>query len=230
LIFFAYLGFDELGNLVEEMHDPARTLPRALGLAMAGATLIYVLVALAAVSAVGWRELARSPAPLAVVAARRLGPRADLAVSLMALAATANTVLLLLVAAARSVYGMAAAGVLPAVLSRVGRRHTPGLATLVVLGIAAAGLAIGTLSRLAALTDAAVLVSFGLVNLSLAWLAGRRRAGPGRAGRATDLAVSTLAVVMCAWLALHTGYGSLGVTAGLALVGLVVAGRRPAVR
>ena len=48
LIFFAYLGFDELGNLVEEMHDPARTLPRALGLAMAGATLIYVLVALAA--------------------------------------------------------------------------------------------------------------------------------------------------------------------------------------
>jgi APA family basic amino acid/polyamine antiporter len=230
LIFFAYLGFDELGNLVEEMHDPARTLPRALGLAMAGATLIYVLVALAAVSAVGWRELAHSPAPLAVVAARRLGPRADLAVSLMALAATANTVLLLLVAAARSVYGMAAAGVLPAVLSRVGRRHTPGLATLVVLGIAAAGLAIGTLSHLAALTDAAVLVSFGLVNLSLAWLAGRRRAGPGRARRITDLAVSTLAVVMCAWLALHTGYGSLGVTAGLVLVGLVVAGRRPAVR
>jgi APA family basic amino acid/polyamine antiporter len=230
LIFFAYLGFDELGNLVEEMRDPVRTLPRALGLAMLGATVIYVLVALAAVSAVGWRELAGSPAPLALVAARRLGPGADLAVSLMALAATANTVLLLLVAAARSIYGMAAAGVLPAVLGRVGRRDTPALATLVVLGIAAASLALGTLPRLAALTDATVLLSFGLVNLSLAWLAGRRRTGSGRARRAADLAVSLLAVVMCAWLAWHTGYGSLGLAAALALIGLVAAGRRAATR
>src|SRR4029453_7175665 len=48
LIFFSYLGFDELGNFAEEMRDPARNLPRALYLSMIGATVIYVLVALSA--------------------------------------------------------------------------------------------------------------------------------------------------------------------------------------
>jgi amino acid transporter len=87
-------------------------------------------VALSVTSAVGWQDLSTSTAPLALVAGRVLGPKADLAITVIALAA-----LLLLVAAARSVYGMAEGGVLPARLGAVGGRGIPVRATLLVTGI-----------------------------------------------------------------------------------------------
>jgi APA family basic amino acid/polyamine antiporter len=221
LIFFAYLGFDELGNFAEEMRHPERDLARALGVAMVVSTAIYVLVAISAVALVPWRELGASPAPLALVAGRVLGPRADLALSLVALAATANTVLLLLVSSSRSIYGMAAAGALPAVLGRVGRTATPWVASVVVFAVTGALLLAGSLAQVAAMTDAAVLASFGLVNASLAWLAWRGRVG-GRA--AIDRSVPLLATGLCVMLLLHVGTRSLAAAAGLALVGLVLAG------
>jgi APA family basic amino acid/polyamine antiporter len=227
LIFFAYLGFDEIGNFAEEMHDPARNLPRALIISMAGATAVYLLVAVSATAAVGWRALSESTAPLALVARQALGPAADTGLSLVALAATANTVLLLLVAAARSVYGMAAAGVLPRWLGVVDRRGVPTPATLVVTAITGALVLLGDLTRVAALTDAAVLMSFLLVNLSLPWVIGRGLAGPGATGRRLDFVLPVLALLMCGWLLVHTGWVSLTTAAALALVGLLVGRERP---
>jgi len=226
LIFFSYLGFDELGNFAEEMRDPARNLPRALYLSMIGATVIYVLVALSATAVVDWRELSASPAPLALVARHALGSTADLALSLVALAATANTVLLLLLAASRSVYGMADAGVLPARLAAVGPRSIPSLAALLVTGVAAVLVLPGDLTRAAALTDAAVLASFILVSLSLPrlTLAGATGARGGR--YVADLAVPGLAVLMCGGLLLHTGGVSIAAAVGLALLGLALTLRR----
>lgn len=226
LIFFSYLGFDELGNFAEEMRDPARNLPRALYLSMIGATLIYVLVALSATAVVDWRELSASSAPLALVARHALGSTADLGLSLVALAATANTVLLLLLAASRSVYGMADAGVLPARLAVVGPRSTPSLSALLVTGVAAVLVLPGDLTRAAALTDAAVLASFVLVSLSLPRLTFAGATG-ARGGRyVADLAVPGLAVLMCGGLLLHTGGASIAAAVGLALLGLALTLRR----
>ena len=228
LIFFAYLGFDELGNFAEEMHDPARNLPRALYLSMAGATAIYVLVALSATAVVDWRELGASPAPLALVARHTLGPGADLALSVVALAATANTVLLLLLAASRSVYGMADAGVLSARLAVVGARSVPSVAALLVTGIAALLVLPGDLTRAAALTNAAVLASFILVSLSLPRLSltGATSARGGR--RVADLVVPALAVLMCGGLLLHTGAASIAAAVVLALASFALTFRRGA--
>jgi APA family basic amino acid/polyamine antiporter len=227
LIFFAYLGFDELGNLAEEMRRPERDLPRALLASMLATTAIYLLVALSATAAVDWRDLSASPAPLALVARAALGPAAETMVALIALAATANTVLLLLVAASRSVYGIAAAGLLPRALAGVGPRATPVAATLLVTGVAGALVFAGDLAEVAALTDAAVLLSFALVNLSLARLAGRGATGGDRARRMVDIGVPSLALLLCGWLLLHTGWRSVGVAAALALLGLVVGPRFP---
>ena len=230
LIFFAYLGFDELGNLAEEMRDPERNLARALYLSMTGATAIYLLVAISCVAVVDWRELSGSAAPLALVARRAVGPGAELALSLVALAATANTVLLLLVSASRSVYGMAGAGVLPRRLAAVGRRAIPTAASLLVTGIAAALVLPGDLTRAAALTDGAVLASFMLVNLSLPRLATSGVTRTGRARRVADVAVPGLAFLLCGWLLIHTGGASMAVAAGLAVVGYAVARRTRATR
>jgi APA family basic amino acid/polyamine antiporter len=228
LIFFAYLGFDELGNFAEEMRHPERDLGRALAIAMVASTAIYVLVAISAVALVPWRELAASPAPLALVASRALGPRAGAALGVVALAATANTVLLLLVASSRSIYGMAAAGVLPPRLGQVGRTATPWAATLLVLVVTSALLLAGSLSQVAAMTDAAVLSSFVLVNLSLGWLGCRGRLAGGR--RALDVLLPSLAVALCIILLLHVGLPSLAAAGLLAAVGLAIASRRAATR
>jgi basic amino acid/polyamine antiporter, APA family len=221
LIFFAYLGFDELGNFAEEMRAPERDLPRALLLSLAITTVMYVLVALSAVAAVGWRELSASSAPLALVARRALGERADTALALMALAATANTVLLLVLAASRSMYGMASAGRLPRPLARIDRRAVPVTASWVALAATGLVVAAGDLVQAAAMTDAAVLGSFGLVNASLLWLE-RERPKPGGRRSTADLVIPAAALLMCAVLALHVGWlGAVGALA-LALVGLAL--------
>jgi APA family basic amino acid/polyamine antiporter len=218
LIFFAYLGFDEIGNFAEEMRRPERDLPRAVFWALAVSTAIYLLVGVAATAAVPWQALAGSTAPLALVARQGLGARAEVGLAVVALAATANTVLLLLVAGSRSVYGLAAAGMLPGGLARVGRRGTPVAATLLVAGVVAGLTLVGDLARAAALTDAAVLLSFLLVNLSLPRVALRGRAGGARV-RGADLVVPALALLLCGWLLLHTGPLGLATAAGLAGMG-----------
>src|SRR5262249_42242810 len=130
LLFFAYLGFDELGTFAEEMRHPERALPRALFASMTVTTAIYALVALSAVAVVDAARLAASDAPLALVAGRVLGSRADATLSVLALAATANTALLLLASAARSIYGMAAAGALPKAPAPGGPTAVPATSTV----------------------------------------------------------------------------------------------------
>jgi APA family basic amino acid/polyamine antiporter len=225
LIFFAYLGFDELGNLAEEMERPERDLPRALFVSMTVTTAIYVLVALSATAAVGWRDLSASNAPLALVARHALGARADDVLTLVALCATANTVLLLLLSASRSVYGMAAAGVLPGPLAVVtGRTAIPLAASTLVVGLTVPLVLLGDLAKVAAMTDGAVLASFLMVNLALVWLSARRTIARATA----DLLLPGAGALLCAWLLTHTGWAGLATTGALALVGALIArGTRP---
>jgi amino acid transporter len=122
---------------------------------------------------------------------------------------------------------MAAGGVLPRRLGDVGARGVPVRATLLVTGITGVLVLLGDLARVAALTDAAVLLSFMLVNLSLPWLARRDATGPDLARRALDLGVPSLALLMCGWLLIHTGWPSVTAAAALAVIGLAVGHRRP---
>jgi APA family basic amino acid/polyamine antiporter len=222
LIFFAYLGFDELGNLAEEMKAPERDLPRALYISLAVTTLIYLAVALSATAVVPPAVLGASPAPLALVAGHALGSGADFLIAVMALAATANTVLLLLVSGARSVYGMATAGALPRRLARLTATDVPREATVAVLIVALALIALGDLSRAAHLTDAMVLSSFICVNLALTWLALRRRDADATVKRLTDVVVSAAGALMCGWLLWHGGWVWIVAALGLGMIGIGV--------
>ena len=70
LAFFAFIGFEDMFNVAEEMRDPERTLPLGLILAMAAAALLYIAVAVTAVSVVPWAELAEAPGPITEVVGR----------------------------------------------------------------------------------------------------------------------------------------------------------------
>ena len=133
LVFFAFIGFDEVITLAEETRDPTRTVPRALLLALGLSATLYVAVAVAAVSVLGAAALAASPRPLADVMAHVLGSRGATVVAAIAIVTTTNTTLLALTAASRVLYGMARAGAMPRPLrggprapGHAGARHRGG--------------------------------------------------------------------------------------------------------
>ena len=168
LVFFAFIGFDEVITLAEETRDPTRTVPRALLLALAISTLLYIGVAVTAVSVVGAATLGSSERPLAAVVDAVLGGRGAEFVAIIALVATTNTALLCLTASSRLQYGMSQAGALPARLSVLGpRSRAPRVAiALAVLG-ATAFVLIGDLSVIASVTNLAIYLVFIAVNCAV---------------------------------------------------------------
>lgn len=171
LIFFAYLGFEDIVRLSEETKNPTRIIPKALILAIIISTVLYIATAIAAVSVVGWQALSQSGAPLALVAQTAFGEKAFWFLSITALCATFTTVLGLLIATSRMLYGMAEDDGLPRMFHKVHEKfQTPYLAVLVTALISIAFVLVGKIEIVASLTDFALFVTFILVNMSLLWL------------------------------------------------------------
>lgn len=165
LIFFAYIGFEELANLSEETKDPRRTVPKALLIAVAITTVVYILISVAVIGLVGWRELAGSTAPLALVASSLFGPGAFLFMSVLALFTTASTVLVGLIVSSRVLYGMARDGALPKVLAKVdSKRCTPWVAIITSMLLAMSFVLIGQIGIVASVTDMGTFYMFAFVN------------------------------------------------------------------
>ena len=175
---FAFIGFEHLVNVAEEMKEPSRTLPRALFLTLGLTALIYGVVVWIAVTAVPPEELARSSAPLALVFERLTGlPLVTM--SAIAVVATLNGVIVHMIMIARVIYGLADQGSLPKVLTRLNSvTHTPLLATAIGVGaILVLALAV-PLAGLAGLTARFTLVIFAVVNLALIRIKSRNEAPP----------------------------------------------------
>ena len=168
LLFFAFLGFEQMANMAEEAKDPTRNLPRAIILSVSIITVVYMLVAISSVSAGDWRELGESDAPLDLVVERATGAELSSVLSVIALFATANTVLFGLMAASRQVFGMARAGALPFALARLAKgRNTPVYAIVGVSVVSGLFSLAGDIGEVAQMSNAAVLIAFILVNASL---------------------------------------------------------------
>ncbi len=168
LMFFAFLGFEQMANMAEEVKEPTKSLPRSIIMAVAIVTFVYMLVAITSVSAVDWRDLAASDAPLGLVVEKATGAELSNVLSVIALFATANTVLFGLMAASRQVFGMARAAALPEVLARVSKgRGTPTIAIITVVVGSALFSLFGDIGDVAQMSNAAVLIAFMLVNASL---------------------------------------------------------------
>jgi basic amino acid/polyamine antiporter, APA family len=168
LVFFAFIGFDEIVTLSEETNDAARVVPRALLLALGISTLLYIAVGVVAVSAVGANALAASDRPLALVMESAVGSSAGSLIAVLAIAATMNTSLLALTAASRLIYAMARGGALPGPLSRVGPRgRAPWVAALAGFAVAAPFALSGSIGLVVEVTNFAVYAIFIGVNLAV---------------------------------------------------------------
>jgi len=180
LVFFSFLGFENIANLAEEAKHPQRDLPRAIFASLAIASALYVGVAVAAVALLPPEQLGATQAPLAD-AARAHSARLAGVLGGIALFATANTALVSLLVASRVVFGIARDGKLPRALAAVQRRRkTPWAATLAVSATALALLPIGGVEIVASVSSFASLLAFAAVNASLIAL---RRSEPERRRR-----------------------------------------------
>jgi APA family basic amino acid/polyamine antiporter len=167
LIFFAFIGFENIVNVAEETKNPKKILPRAIIFSIAITALIYVLVSLSVVRILNWQELGASVAPLADVGGKVLGGTGRFVLSIIALFATTNTVLILLIAGSRIIYGMSTHNAFPSLLKRIHyKRKTPWIAIISIMAASIIFVLIENISTVANITVFAIVITFATVNLS----------------------------------------------------------------
>jgi APA family basic amino acid/polyamine antiporter len=189
LLFFAFAGYARVATLGEEVVDPARTIPRAVPLALGIVLAVYAVVAVAALLAVGPAALAAAAAPLAeAVAAGRLA-ELEPVVRVGAAVASLGVLLSLQAGLSRTGFAMAANHDLPGALAAVHpRSKVPHRAELAVAALVAVALLTVDLRGAIGFSSTLVLVYYGVANAA-AWTLGpaggrwsRRRAGAGLVG------------------------------------------------
>jgi APA family basic amino acid/polyamine antiporter len=183
LTFFSFIGFEDMLNIAEEVKEPRRTMPWGIVLALAVATLLYMGVAVTAISVVDYGTLAAAEAPLSPIANRAAPWLPAGTFRLITMFAVANTMLINYIMGSRLLYGMARQGLLPAVLGRIhATRRTPHVAIftllliVLILALSAGEEGVRTLADSTALL---LLLAFIVVNSSLVVLKLRPDEPPG---------------------------------------------------
>jgi APA family basic amino acid/polyamine antiporter len=178
VIFFAFIGFNTIAIMAEEIKDPEKNVPKAILSAFAICTLIYIGVAVVAVGLVNWKLLGTSTAPLEFALKTATSNVLVIKfVAISALFATTSVIMSSIMGGSRALFAMSRQGVLPGSLSKISKRNVPAL-TVLLCGILISLIVIltnGNLDWLASLFNFGTLLTFIFINLSLLKL---RRAMP----------------------------------------------------
>ncbi|MFI6286836.1 APC family permease [Streptomyces sp. NPDC051018] len=209
LLFFAFAGYARITTLGEEVRDPARTIPRAVPLALGIALLVYAGVAVSVLSVLGPGGLGRSVAPIAdAVWAADAGWLAPV-VRVGAAVAALGSLLALILGISRTALAMARDGHLPGTLAAVHPRfRVPHRAELAVGAVVAVVAATADVRGAIGFSSFGVLLYYTLANAS-AWTLSSDR-DRGTPVRVTETGTST------------AGFGVVRMTAVCGLVGCLV--------
>lgn len=167
LAFYAFIGFEDMVNVAEEVKEPEKNMPRAILIALVVSTLLYALVSLVAIANLTPAELKASAAPLADIYTSATGNK-PIVITFVSIFAVINGALIQIIMAARIFYGMSRQGWIPAFFSRVSTRsQTPVIATAFVVLVIALLAVWFPLQKLAEATSTLILVIFLMVNIAL---------------------------------------------------------------
>ncbi len=221
LAFFAYIGFEDMNKVVEEVRSPETVFPRAIVTAILVCGVLYLAVCWVALSVLPVADLSTANAPLVAVVRRAAPAVPSPLFTVIALMAVANTGLLNGIMASRLVYGMSRQGLLPAWLGAVHRQtQTPHYAVLGVLVACFVLVFSGTLGRLAETTSLLLLIVFAAVHLSAIRL---RRQVPARPGLfRVPLVIPVVGLLTCLTLTTFVSREAWITGGGVALLGLAL--------
>jgi APA family basic amino acid/polyamine antiporter len=167
IIFFAFVGFDTVGVLAEEVKNPSENVPKAIILAFLISTLLYIGVSVVAIGLVNWKLLVTSSAPLEV-ALRVATDNVFLLkfISISAIFATASVVMTSILGGSRGLFAMARQGVIPGFIARISKQGVPTFAVMIT-GIAIALIALlGNIGWIASVFNFGILITYLFINLS----------------------------------------------------------------
>ncbi|MBT5293257.1 MAG: amino acid permease [Cellvibrionales bacterium] len=167
LAFYAFIGFEDMVNVAEEVVAPQRTLPIAIIAALLMASVLYILIALAAALSLPPDALSQSDSPM-VMLIENHNPQLATPLGIISLIAIINGVLVQVIMGSRILYGMACQQLISKLFSRVSAKtQTPTIAT-VTIALTVWTLALGfPIVTLAKATSFIIITVFALVNLSL---------------------------------------------------------------
>lgn len=166
IAFYAFVGFEDMVNIAEEVKNPKRAFPRAILVSMAVVTVLYLLVTIAALGVLSPALLGGSEAPLADVFKAATGGEATIIIAI-SLLATLNGVLVNVIMGSRFLYGMASRGWISSWFSKLSSSHIPARGTVFVGFLALVGALLLPVERLAQVTSLLLLCVFLAVNISL---------------------------------------------------------------
>lgn len=168
LAFFAYIGFEEIVKLAEETKNPEKNIPRALFISSVIVIVIYSLVTVCAVSVIPYEELGKSESPLADIISKKNGKTGVVIISVIALFATANTILSNMLGSSRVLLNMSKETKALKLLSYVSLKRKTPLAALILILIIMCGFAlIGNIETIARIATVFIFITFIIVNLSV---------------------------------------------------------------
>ena len=200
IIFFAFYGFDAISTAAEETRNPGRDLSIGIVGSMVGCTLIYMVVALAAVGAMSYTVFGQSPEPLALIM-RELGHgTAAKIVAAAAVVALPTVLLAFFYGQSRIFFVMSRDGLLPRNLSKVGKRGTPVAITVFTALVTASLAGVARLDEIAALANAGTLIAFVAVAACLLVLRKRDPDRPRVFRTPMAWLVGPLAILGCIYL------------------------------
>ncbi|OSC42751.1 transporter [Mycobacterium decipiens] len=214
LLFFAFAGFARIATLGEEVRDPARTIPRAIPLALAITLAVYAIVAVAALAVLGPHGLAAAAAPLSdavrVAGVSWLVPVVRVGAAVAAL----GSLLALILGVSRTTLAMARDRHLPHVLAAVHPKFkVPHRAELLIAGLVAVVAATADVRGAIGFSSFGVLIYYAITNASALSL------GPDEARPRRSIAV--VGLIGCIVLAFALPVTS--VLSGAAVLGLGIA-------
>jgi basic amino acid/polyamine antiporter, APA family len=203
-VFFSFIGLDAVSTAGEEVKDPRRTLPRALMLSLVVVTVVYLLVAVAALGAQPWEQFEGQEAGLAAILTQVTGASwPGIVLAAGAVISIFSVTLVTMYAQSRILFSMSRDGMLPPLLSRVNPRTLTPVPTTILVGIAVAVLAgLVPLDVLADLVSVGTLVAFSVVSIGVMVL---RRTAPDlpRGFRVPGYPVTpVLSIAACVYLIL----------------------------
>jgi APA family basic amino acid/polyamine antiporter len=177
--FFAYGGFARAAVIAEEVKDAKHNVPRAMLIALAISTIVYILVGIAAVGLVGSSRLAGSNSPLEEAMKATGNSAASTIIAVGGILATASVLLTSILGVSRMTYAMAKRKDLPQALAKLDpKRNTPAYATWIIGAIMTILVLLTDLSRVVAISSFAMLFFYSLANLSALRLKTEKRTFP----------------------------------------------------
>jgi basic amino acid/polyamine antiporter, APA family len=178
LLFFAYTGYSRIATLVEEVRDPARTIPRATIAALGTAVLLYLLVAATALGILGAARVSQSSSPLESALAAIGSTTGIVIISVGALLTTFNEGLSDLLGVSRVAFAMGREADLPPILAKLGGGQNPWRSVLFVGVIAVLIAAFAPFTTAIAIASFGTLLYYSVTNLSALRLPPKQRTFP----------------------------------------------------